>query len=67
MALMALKAHTFFRANRQWETLKAHKALKSHTSPRRGTVPRQVNNLYQGPVAVRTPSCLAGHQFFTPH
>jgi hypothetical protein len=36
---MALMAHTFFRANRQWETLKAHKALKAHTSTRR--VPSQ--------------------------
>jgi hypothetical protein len=67
MALMALKAHTFPRQSAMVETLTVHKALKAHTFPRRSTVPGQVNNLYEGPGAVRTASCLPVHRFFTPH
>jgi hypothetical protein len=53
-------AHTFFRANRQRETLKAHKALKAHTFFRTGTVPGWANTLYEGHGAVRTILMVVG-------
>jgi hypothetical protein len=67
MALMALKAHTFFRANRQWETLTAHKALKAHTSTPAATVPGPGKQPLPWPRGSENPFLSSRTQFFTPH